>query len=90
MPTYTSGPLMGVDYEPRYPNGVLLVNTETEEVIIYDRSKSPEYSHLITPRPKIEKLERDTGKQKNFTRAWSEHSYDTLTYDESRMGPWSL
>ncbi len=89
MPTYTSGPLKGVPYKPRYPLGVLLVNTEKDEVILYRMSVIETAEPTFSPR-KIEPLIRDTSKPDNLERAWSEFDYDVLTYDKSRMGPWQL
>lgn len=82
--------MVGVEYRPRCPRGLLLVNTETEEVIIYDRVDEAVEEFTFAPRKGIRPVVRDERAAFNIHRARDEPKYDLLTYDESRMGPWLL
>lgn len=76
------GPLDGMSFGSRYPEGFVLVNKNRNEVRVYD-----EKDGLWKSRP-VEPLIRVTDAPKNIRRAMAEFTYDVVTFDASRMGEW--
>lgn len=89
MVTYLNGPMVGVEYEPMTPKGVVLVNKPEEQVIIYDVQLNDATQTQYKARDGVYTLNREDG-EKNIIRAASERNYDVLAYDPERMGPWQL